>query len=98
MPKFWTKSALFGYILARTLENYCHIWYQHLRINVIATFFEETKITKFGTKNALLDIIDQEFLIWVFLGKNFLKKLLSYLKSAPSNLSIWKILRKNKIA
>ena len=36
---------------------------------------------------------DQKYLIWVFLGKNF-KKILSYLKSASSNLSYWKILQK----
>ena len=51
---------------------------------------------KFGTKKCQ---------IWVFLTKNALfgyfwatieKKLLSYLKSAPSNLSIYKNSRKNK--
>ena len=53
---------------------------------------------KFRTKNSL---------IWVFLTQNalfgyfwaeFKKKLLSYLKLAPSNLSDYKILRKNKNA
>ena len=70
MPKFGTKSALFGYFWARILKNYCHIWDQHpqicqkwvfnsyskfqcLRISVIAKFCEETKMPKFGTKNAL---------------------------------------------
>ena len=80
MPKFGTKSALFGYFWARILKNYCHIWDQHpqicqkwvfnsyskfqcLRISVIAKFCEETKMPKFGTKNALLGIFDQEYLI-----------------------------------
>ena len=73
MPKFGTKSALFGYFLARILKNYCRIWNQHLRISVIAKFCEETKMPKFGTKNDLLGIFDQECVIWVFLGKNVLK-------------------------
>ena len=71
MPKFGTKCALFGYFLGRILKNYCHTWNQHLRINVIAKFCDETKMPKCGTKNALLGIFDQECLIWVFLGKNF---------------------------
>ena len=53
MPKFGTKSALFGYFWARILKNYCHIWNQHLRICLIAKFCEETKMPEFGTKNAL---------------------------------------------
>ena len=50
----------------------------------ITTFHEIMKMAKFGTKNALF---------WYFWARIF-KKLLSYLKSAPSNLSICKILRK----
>ena len=73
MSKFGTKSASFGYFWARILKNYCHIWNQHLRISVIAKFCEETKMPKFGTKNDLLGIFDQECVIWVFLGKNVLK-------------------------
>ena len=42
-----------------------------------------------------LGIFDQKFLIWVFCAR-ILKILLSYLKSAPSNLSNCKILRKKK--
>ena len=47
----------------------------------ICKFCEETKMPKFGTKNALFGY----FLGWKF------KLLLSYLKSAPSNLSNCKI-------
>ena len=61
IPKFGTKSALFGYFLARTLKNYCHNWNQHLRISVIVKFCEETKMLKFRNKNALLGIFGQEF-------------------------------------
>ena len=49
-------------------------------------FREKTKLPKFRTKDAF---------IWVFLGQNF-EKLLSYFKSAPSNLCNCKILLKNK--
>ena len=91
--KFGTKNAWFGYFGDRILKSYCHIWNQHLRISVIANFCEETKIW------------GQKCLIWVFLTKNglfwyfwalILKKLLSCLKSAPSNLWNCKNSRKNK--
>ena len=49
------------------------------------------KVPKFGTKMPYLGIFDQKCLIWVFLDENFLKKLLSHLKSAPSNWSNCKI-------
>ena len=49
-----TTSALFRYFWARILKNYCHIWNQHLQIIEIAKYFEETKLPKFGTKNAYL--------------------------------------------
>ena len=53
MSKFATKSAFFGYFLARILNNNYHIWNLHLQISVITKFCEETKMPKFGTKNAL---------------------------------------------
>ena len=34
-------------------KNCCHIWSQHIQICLIAKFCEETKMPKFGTKNAL---------------------------------------------
>ena len=37
--------------------------FQYLRISVIAKLYEETKMPKFGTKNGLLCIFDQEYLI-----------------------------------
>ena len=69
MHKFRTKNALFRYLCTRNLENYCHVWNQHIRICLIAKFCEETKMPKFGTKMPFLSIFDQECLIWVFLGK-----------------------------
>ena len=50
MPKFGTKSVLFGYFSTRILKNYCHVWNQHFRNSVIAKFCEETKMPKFGTE------------------------------------------------
>ena len=82
------KKSLFGYFSTGFFKNYCPIWNQYSRICLIAKFCEETKMAKFWTKKCL---------IWVFLTKdsligNFwarvLTKLLSYLKSASSNLSI----------
>ena len=81
MPKFATKSALFGCFWARILKTCCHIWNQHPRICVIAKFCKELKLPKFGTKNAYLGIVDRKRLILVFLGKNF-KKTISKLKTS----------------
>ena len=50
---------------------------------------------KISLKNENVSIWDQECLLWVVLGNNF-KKLLSYLKSAPSSLSYSKIFQKQK--
>ena len=60
--------------------NYCHITNQHPQLCLIPKIQEK--------KNN-----------WVLLGifgLNFRKKLLSYMNSGTSNLSICKILRKNK--
>ena len=77
MSKFGTKNALFGYFWTRILKNYSHIWNQHPRLCLISKFREKIKMPKFKTKNALFGYF------WV----RILKKLLSYLKSAYSNLS-----------
>ena len=58
---------------------------QYLRICLTAKFREIRKMPKFGTKNASCRYF------WVRISK----MLLSYLKSALSNLSSCKILRKN---
>ena len=95
MPKFRTKNALFGYFWAGILKNYCYIWNQHRQIFLIAKFHGKTKMSKFGTKMAYLEIFDQKRLIWKFLAR-ILNIILSYLKSALSNLSHCKILRKKQ--
>ena len=86
MPKFGTKNALFGCSWGRILKNYCHIWNQHLRISVIAKFYEEKRCLNLGPEGPNLGIFGEE-----------LKKLLSYLKSATSNLSNCKIFGKTKV-
>ena len=86
MPKFWTDSAWFGYFCAGIWKWYCHIWNQHSPICLIAKFCVKIKMPRLWTKNAVLG---------VFLCKNF-KKLLSYLKSVPSNLSNGNIFWKSK--
>ena len=134
IPKFGTKNTRLGYFWARNWK-----WYYHIRICLTANFLEKNKIPKFGTKNDFLGIFDKKCLIWVFLDYNFkrtivileitnpwicldrkcreimkmpkfgtkntlvgffwvriLKELLSYLKSAHSNLSIHKISRQSK--
>ena len=74
IPKFWDQKCL---IWARILKNFCHIWNQHPQICLFVSFQEKTKLPKFGTKNAWFGYF------WVGIWK----KLLSYLKSAPLNLS-----------
>ena len=53
MPKFWTKSTLFGYFWAGIWKPYCHIWNQYPWIFLIAKYPEIMKMPKFGTKSAL---------------------------------------------
>ena len=86
MPKFGIKNALFGYFWAGISKNYCHIWYRLPIICLIAKFLRKRKMLKFGTKNVLHG----------YFWARILEKLLSYLKSAPSNLSICKISQKTK--
>ena len=63
MPKFGTKNAFIGYfwpempylcIFRQELKkSYCQIWNQHPQISLFAKFHEKTKMSNFGTKNAL---------------------------------------------
>ena len=53
-------------------KNYYHISNMHPQIWQIVKLCRKTKTPNFVTKNAWVDIFDQECLIWVFLGKNFL--------------------------
>ena len=55
MPKFGTKSALFGYGAIN----------QHFRICLIAKFPEKPKTSKFGIKNTLLEYF------WATISKNY---------------------------
>ena len=51
---------------------------------------------KFGTKNVLLDIFDQTFLIWVFLGQNFQKTMVIFEISTPRFAYLQNLARKKK--
>ena len=74
MPKFWSKNALFW---GTVLKKYCHILNQHPRFWPTAKFGDKKKkMTKVGTKSTLFGYFEAAIL----------KKLLSYLKSTPSNL------------
>ena len=85
----WDQKRLSRYFWASILKSYCHIWNQHRQNSLTAKFPKKMKMPKFGTKSALLRY---------FWAKMFLK-LLSYLKSVPSNLSNCKISKnKNKNA
>ena len=81
MSKFGNKSALFGYFCARTLRNYCRIWNQNPQICLFAKLLQKIIIPKFGNKSSLFG----------YFWARIFKKLISYLKSAPSNLSLSKI-------
>ena len=98
MPKSGTKNAWFGCFGAGTWKQYCHIWNQHPRICLIAKSGEETKMLKFGTKDALFGNFWPKMLDLDILGLEFKKKLLSYMKSAPLNLSNCKISWNNENA
>ena len=87
MPKFGIKSALFGYFWGRILKNCCHTWNQHLQISIFKKLCEKKQqCLNLGLKMPYLGNFGQNF-----------EKLLSNLKSAPSNLSVSKILQKIKM-
>ena len=80
---FGLKLHYFGIFGLEFKGKCCHIWNQHPRICLIAKFYVETKMPKFCSRNALF------LYFWEGIWKE-------YLKSAPSNLSNCKILRKKK--
>ena len=71
-------------------KYYCYIWNQHPQICLTARFCKKIKIPKFGTKNPIFGYLWPNMPYFVF-WQEFLKNLLSYLKSVPSNLSNCKI-------
>ena len=90
MAKFGTKNTLFGYFWTRIFKSYCCISNERLQICQICSipeFHEKQNYLRFGSQMRYLGIFGLEF-----------SKLLSYWKSAPSNLWNSKISRKNKKA
>ena len=68
MPKFETKSAMFGYFWAGIRKQYCHSWNQHPWISLIAKFCKKKqKCLNLGPKMPDLGIFDQKCFIRVFL-------------------------------
>ena len=83
--KFETKNALFWYFWAGIWKTCCHIRNQHPQIRLTANLAKKQKCL-----NLKLKMCDRVFLDWN------LKKILSYLKSAPSNWSNCEILWNNE--
>ena len=65
LSRIGSKNALFGYISARVLKSYCHIWNQHAQICKTAKFCGKNKMPNFSTKNALFGYF------WVRSLKNY---------------------------
>ena len=57
MPNFGTENALFSCFCTEFSKNYCYISNQCLEIWLIAKLFEEIKMPKFETKNALFEYL-----------------------------------------
>ena len=51
--EIWDQNALFGYFGARISNSYFHIWNQFPPIFLIRDFCRKTKMSKFGSKNAM---------------------------------------------
>ena len=77
--KFGTKNTCFGYLWSEFEKNIVIFEINTLEFVLLQSFMKKWKFLNLG----------QKYLISIFLGKN-LKKILSYLKSAPSNFSNWK--------
>ena len=78
-PFIWDQRCQICVFWDRIWTYYCHTWNWHPWICLIHKLREIMKMLKFGTKNSLFGF---------FLGgPEFSKKVFSYLKSAPSNLS-----------
>ena len=79
------KIPYSGYFWARTWKKmYCFVWNQHPQV---------CQFAKFGKKKMMSKIVSKNVLFGQFLGYYF-KKILSYSKSAPSNLSNCKYFQK----
>ena len=90
MLKFGTKMSYLGILGLVFLKTYYHIWNQHPWVCLIAKFCKKKqKYLNIGPKMPY-------FIFGLFLGWNF-RKLLWYLKSAPSNLSNAEFREKMKI-
>ena len=83
--KKWNQKCLICVFWPINLKNYCYIWNQPPRICRNAKNYSRQKKSNLGPKMPHLGILGCKF-----------EKLLIYLKSAPSNLSKYKVSCKNK--
>ena len=72
MPKFWTKNALFGYFQANVFFE--------------VTTLKFVELQNFSKKERNPELRDRKWVIWIFLGYNF-KKRLSYLHQHRQNFA-----------
>ena len=108
MLKFRTKNAIFGYfwpkmpyfdIFGLEFKKKTIVIFEISAFELVRlqTFMKKQKCLNFGPKMPYLGFLEQKCLFGYFWARVF-KKLLSYLKSAHSNLSICEISRKNNNA
>ena len=85
MFKYGTKKYLFGYFWFRCYSKMWYILNQQCSICLIVKYCKKPKVPKLSFKNSLFGY---------FSVRIFKKSILSFLKSAPSNLANWKTLPK----
>ena len=78
MPKFGTKNDSFGYFWARTLKNYCQFEISSFELVWLQNLVKKQKCLTLRPKLPFLGILDQKYLISVFLGKNFEKTIVIF--------------------
>ena len=91
--KLWSESPFYGYFLSRITKK-SYIWNQHPQIFLTEKLHKKPKLPYFVTKNSWLVFFSPTKPYLGILGEELFRKVLSHLKTAPSNLPSCKILRK----
>ena len=89
----WSESPFYGYFLSRITKK-SYIWNQHPQIFLTEKLHKKPKLPYFVTKNSWLVFFSPTKPYLGILGEELFRKVLSHLKTAPSNLPSCKILRK----
>ena len=95
--KLWSESPFYGYFSSKLIKKSCYIWNQHPQIFLTGKLHKKPKLTYFVTKNSRLVFFSPTKPYLGILGEELFRKVLSHLKTAPSNLPSCKILRKKKL-